>query len=540
MVQAKNGLRNMRLELDGITIGVRADATARIPEGILLHGSSVALDLPFEPARFYRHGWQSWSLTTWQGPGERIPCPRPALLLPMQTDPRHARDDRPNGSWVGAVEQPDGRILLLGALGLETHVALEGNRLIGWSEARPGEWLATVGAEPEAFRRYASMIRSALGCGRAGDPPRVWCSWYSLYAAIDEQILHRVIDQVTGMPFEVFQVDDGWQSGIGDWEANRKFPSGMKALAARIRDAGFVPGLWLAPLLAAPSSRLHREHPEWLLRDGRGKLVSAGFNWGEPLRTLDCARPEVLAWLAALMRKVRAWGFGYAKLDFLYAGALPGVRGNGMPREAAYRTALRVMREALGDAYLLACGAPVIPSVGLCDALRVGPDVAAAWDVPRDSVLLANHATPGARNAVRTTVHRLWLDPLVHVDPDVVYFRTHRCTLDSAEKGVVRDLASVCGFRATSDIPGQLAPDERANLLAFLAARPRVERTGRYTFMLGGTPVDFSPAVPLPAPMRIAGALVGWLAGRRSVLQLFDRLQRRAFARVVKEDFARS
>jgi alpha-galactosidase len=332
----------------------------------------------------------------------------------------------------------------------------------------------------------------------------------------------------------------------------------MEALAARIRDAGFVPGLWLAPLLAVPSSRLHREHPEWLLRDGKGKPVPAGFNWGEPLHALDDARPEVLAWLASLMRKVRAWGFSYAKLDFLYAGALPGVRGNGMPREAAYRNALRVMREALGDAYLLACGAPIVPSVGLCDALRVGPDVglptsrsrptsghpwpraAAEWDVPRDSRLLANHATPGARNAVRTTVHRLWLDPLFHVDPDVVYFRTHRCGMHSAEKGLLRDLASVCGFRATSDIPGWLEPQERADLLAFLASRPRVRRTGRYTFAVDGRPVDFSEAVPLPAPMRLAGALVGWLAGRRWVLRLFDRLQRRSLARMVQEDFSGS
>jgi alpha-galactosidase len=314
----------------------------------------------------------------------------------------------------------------------------------------------------------------------------------------------------------------------------------MAALAARIRNAGFVPGLWLAPLLVVPSSRLHREHPDWLLQDGKGKPVSAGFNWGETVHSLDCSRPEVLAWLGALMQKVRAWGFGYAKLDFLYAGALPGVRGNGTPREAAYRSALRAMREALGDVYLLACGAPIVPSVGLCDGLRVGPDVAAAWDVPRDSRLLANHATPGTRNAVRTAAHRLWLAPLFHVDPDVVYFRTHRCAMDHAEKRLFRDLALVCGFKATSDIPGWLEPAERSNLLEFLVSRPRVERTGRYTFTLDGRPVDFSPAVPLPARMRIVGALVGWLAGQMPVLRLFDRLQRRSLARMVREDFAGS
>jgi alpha-galactosidase len=536
-VQAQQLAAYISLELDDIKIEVRADEIARIPEGILLHGSSVAVGLPFEPARYYRHGWQSWSLTTWQGSDECIPCSKPALFLPMQTDPQYARDNHPNGSWVGAVEQPDGRILLLGALELGTHVALEGSRLSGWSEVGPARWLLTIGSEPDAFRRYAARLSSAFGCGRAGDPPRVWCSWYSLFTAIDERILHRVIDQVSGMPFEVFQVDDGWQAGIGDWEANDKFPSGMEALAGRIRGAGFVPGLWLAPLLGVPSSRLHREHPEWLLRDGKGRPVSAGFGWGEPVHALDVTRPGMLEWLAALMRKVRAWGFGYAKLDFLYAGALPGVRGNGTPREAAYRDALRVMREALGDAYLLVCGAPVIPSIGLCDALRVGPDVSAALNVNRGSRVMANHAAPGIRNAIRTTVHRLWLAPLVHVDPDVVDFRAHQRAMSPVEKDLLRDLASVCGFKATSDIPGQLGPDERMELLAFLASRPRVKRAGRYTFELDGRLVDFSPAVPLPAPMRIAGALVGWLAGRRSVLRLSDRFQRRSLARMVRADF---
>jgi alpha-galactosidase len=458
----------------------------------------------------------------------------------MQADPRYARDDRPNGSWVGAVELPDGRILLLGALGLETHVALEGRCLGGRSEAGPARWLVTIGSETDAFGRYASMLEAKFGAGRAVDPPRVWCSWYSLYTAIDERILKRVIGQVSGMPFEVFQVDDGWQAGIGDWEANGKFPSGMGVLATRIRVAGFVPGLWLAPLLAVPSSRLHREHPDWLLRDGKGRLVSAGFNWGEPLHALDCTRPGVLGWLATLMRKVRSWDFGYAKLDFLYAGALPGSRCDGVSGEASYRVALHVMREALGDAYLLACGAPIVPSAGLCDGMRVGPDVAASWDVPRDSRLLANYTMPGSRNAVRTTVHRLWLDRLFHVDPDVVYFRAYRCGMTSAEKRLLRDLATVCRFRATSDIPEWLGPDRRTDLLGFLSSTPRVERTGRYAFTLDGRPVDFSPAVPLPATSRFIGALVGWLAGRRWILRLFERLQRRSLARMVKEEFGRS
>ena len=57
----------MSLELDGIAIEAQADGAAAVPDGMLLRGAEVAIELPFAPVRFYRHGWQSWSLTTWQG-----------------------------------------------------------------------------------------------------------------------------------------------------------------------------------------------------------------------------------------------------------------------------------------------------------------------------------------------------------------------------------------------------------------------------------------------------------------------------------------
>ena len=50
---------------------------------------------------------------------------RPSSLDPGQTDPVYARETRPHGSWYGAVEMPDGQVLLLGALGLESHVWIQ-------------------------------------------------------------------------------------------------------------------------------------------------------------------------------------------------------------------------------------------------------------------------------------------------------------------------------------------------------------------------------------------------------------------------------
>jgi alpha-galactosidase len=84
----------------------------------------------------------------------------------------------------------------------------------------------------------------------------------------------------------------------------------------------------------------------------KGKPVHAGITWsGNPLG-LDVSRPEVLEWLDGLIRKVRSWGYGYLKLDFLYIGALIGKRHNNIQREVAYRNAMQVIREAAGEAYI--------------------------------------------------------------------------------------------------------------------------------------------------------------------------------------------
>jgi hypothetical protein len=88
---------------------------------------------------------------------------------------------------------------------------------------------------------------------------------------------------------------------------------------------------------------------------------------------------------------------------------------------------MQVMREAAGEAYILACGAPILPSIGLCDGIRVGPDVSPFWINKAMTVWLNNPNDTSTQNAIRTSIHRLWLSPLVNIDPDVMYFREIQC-----------------------------------------------------------------------------------------------------------------
>ncbi|HEY8426195.1 MAG TPA: glycoside hydrolase family 36 protein [Limnochordales bacterium] len=474
------------------------------PEGLILPRGPVTLLHPFGTTRFFRHGWHSWSPTGWVDLG-KIPVPvQPEYRRPMADDPLYATSPRHTGSGLGALRAPDGRVLLLGALDLGARVEADADTLRGFYEppaatsrpsARSGGWFLGFGEERTVFSAYAGLLARELGKRKPSRAPRVWCSWYSFYRAISQEALLEVLSQVRELPFDVFQVDDGWQRGLGDWEANDRFPSGMEALAERISAAGLQPGLWLCPFIVGPKTRLFQDHPEWLLRDSTGQPVKAGHNWGDFYYCLDTTLPDVQEWLVGLVRRVTGWGYRYLKLDFLYAAAMPGKRYRPVHREEAYREALQIVRDAAGDAYILACGAPIFSSLGLADGLRVGPDVAPFWDNDDRSELLHDRSGPGARNAIYSTLHRLWLRELVHTDPDVVYFRTRYNLLTTTEKEYLKALALITGFKATSDPPAWLDPEERTALETFLTAEPTVTQSGPYRFRIDGQDVDFSAVV---------------------------------------------
>jgi alpha-galactosidase len=76
-----------------------------------------------------------------------------------------------------------------------------------------------------------------------------------------------------------------------------------------------------------------------------------------------------------------------------------------------------------------------------------------------------------------------------------VYFRSRLNLLTERQQGLLRDLADICGFRAVSDPPGWLRPEELQAMTRYLRARPEVRRTGRYRFLVDGREVDFTPVV---------------------------------------------
>jgi alpha-galactosidase len=467
----------------------------------LLRGNRIEIRPEFAPQAFYRHGWHSWSLTSWLPIDQPYVRPQPLVHSPQIDDPQLL--DVPEWRSVGvlALAAPDGNVLLVGGLDLEARLWLRDGVIHAECPQANAAWFVAWGAEESVFQAYAGQLQPRFGTRRSPQgAPRVWCSWYSFYTDITEENLLANLEGMADYPFEVFQIDDGWQRNVGDWQPNEKFPHGMAALAERIRAAGKQPGLWLAPLITRADAELAREHPEWLLRDETGQPVWAGHNWDTPLYALGTTHPAAMAWLEELIATARAWGYDYLKLDFLYAGALAGKRHQPIGREAALRQALERIRAAAGeDAYLLLCGVPIYPALGIANGLRIGADTAPYLDNRLVTAGMYNYITPSQQNAARTTLHRLWLAPFTDLDPDVAFFRSRFNLMKPEERIFGQALGHICGFKATSDPLFWLDADEQAALRRFWEEDLPVERLGRYRYRVGTQEVDFSPLIPLPA-----------------------------------------
>lgn len=485
--------RTLRIDASG-ALGDAA-ATA-IEGGWTLPAGPVRVEHDLEVVAVYRHGWTSWSPTGWVpigdaplrivGDGER---------RVTADDARNDTPDRHEGNGLVAVELADGRVLLLGALGLGVpRVGADASALWARTERDGDGWFVALGDEAAVFAAYAARLAARFGTAPArGEVETVWCSWYSFFEDIDADRIRDSVDALGDLPVDVVQIDDGWEDLVGDWTPNAGFPDGLAPLAERIVARGSRPGLWLAPFICLPGSRIAAEHPDWLVQDRAGGPLVAGHNWDSHYWALDTTNPAVQDHLRRVFTDVTAWGFRYLKLDFLSAAALDGVREQDLDREQVFRDAVRLVREVVGpEVFLLGCGAPVLASIGVFDALRAGPDTAAIWS--------SEHTVPdpsheGGLNGMIGPVERLWLSDLLTIDPDVASFRDTDPALSVEQRALVADLGQVCRFRTTSDPVQCLGDGERDALAAFLSARPDVRRTGRYRYEVDGRVVDFAPVV---------------------------------------------
>ncbi|ELZ47431.1 Alpha-galactosidase-like protein [Halorubrum californiense DSM 19288] len=439
-------------------------------EPVRVSDVTFAFDTAFgADARVYRHGYQSWTPTGTLPVGEQFPTEDPDNA-PMMNDLAASTDDRVSSYLTGLVEgdrgvtagflehdrfctrfevddDDDGVATLRAVCPLEGTLLTPGERV-----ELPPLWLDADRGLREGLAALADRVGERMDARVPETAPTGWCSWYHYFTDVTEADVRENLAELRewGIPVDVVQIDDGYMEAFGDWRSIADGFEDMSAVADDIETAGYRPGLWLAPFYVESGADLYDDHPEWFVteptdgtREGPGTPVDGGFRAGSALYGLDTTHPEVLDWLRETVSTVvDDWGFTYLKLDFLFAAALPGERHDAeATRIEAYRRGVEAIAEAAGDeAFLLGCGAPMAPSVGLFDAMRVGPDTDPTWETPGES-----GSQPALKNAVRNTLtrnvlhRRWWLN-----DPDCQLVRG-TSDLSGAEREAFAALVAATG-----------------------------------------------------------------------------------------------
>jgi alpha-galactosidase len=258
---------------------------------------------------------------------------------------------------------------------------------------------------------------------RVGDwVPTGWCSWYHYFTEVTADDIRENAADIGewGVPVDFVQIDDGYQVAFGDWLDLDSGFDDMDGLIDDINAEGMTGGIWLAPFFVQEDAAIVEDHPDWFITDGDGEKVLAGVRHGD-MYGLDTTHPEVQDYLTETFETVaHEWGFGYIKMDFLYAAALPGERYADVTRAEAYRQGMATIREAVGDdTFLLACGALQPQSVGYADSMRIGADTAEHWDRGEEPM-----SEPAHENAVRNVLNREYLHRRWWInDPDCQLIR---------------------------------------------------------------------------------------------------------------------
>lgn len=166
-------------------------------------------------------------------------------------------------------------------------------------------------------------------------------------------------------------IDDGWQRAWGDWRENEKFACGLESVARSIREAGFLPGIWMAPFSLNPGSELLAKRPDWFLRDDGGEpILSLGLNY------LDPTHPDAAEFMLDAYRYQYRAGFRLFKMDYV-AGLLECRRfhdGKSTPYGAIRDFVRRVKAETGPDAVILGCSLPPECGADVAPAMRIGVD----------------------------------------------------------------------------------------------------------------------------------------------------------------------
>ncbi len=406
--------------------------------------------------RLVHDGYQSWTYTG----VESIPA--------TMTD---ANGTAPNGGddenlvevagvswWWTAVTDANGNGLVAGADGgtvLKTYIAADGAgpvrvRIVagvtgdaivlapGASIALDGLYLALgdVGTNLDAYAKYVAALHPPAAPRSA--PLGGWGSWNLYFDTITAASLASEATWASAtlapLTLDTLLLDDGYETYWGSWAAAPAFGASLASVASSEASLRLRPAIWLAPFYVNTTDPIVAANPDWFVHNADGSLRTYN-NYGPTNAALDVTSAGARAFVTGAFQQLVAWGISTFKIDFLFGGALEGVRQGTVTSLQSFQMWMKTIREAVPTAHLIGCGAPMLPSVGWVDSMRVGADISYSVNPEPNYSFFSFEARHVAMRAVT--------DAWWGLDPDVVLLRG--TSLTDAEAWTVAVYSAMAG-----------------------------------------------------------------------------------------------
>jgi len=335
----------------------------------------------------------------------------------------------------------------------------------------PFDLIFLEGTEKEVFDTFFSQL---IIHKSKPTPLTGYTTWYRHLEDISEKKLSADLKSISESPidFNVFCIEEGYQSKIGDWlVVNKvKFPNGIAEMAKKISKAELIPGIWMTPFICERKSEIFRKHSDWLLHDGKGAPVLVTNNWHKAY-ALDFYVPACRQYIKNVIQKYALeYGFGFFKFDFLFAAAMI-PRPDKTRAEIMYE-AIEFLRECAGDVIITACGVPLAPAFGKVDFCQIGPDLTPNY---RPSRILKkdNRESASTQALILNNIYRRELGRRAFgINPNIITFNNPAFLLKDEEKKNLATIAALSGgLLFTSDDVSKYTNDDEKTWERLIALR---------------------------------------------------------------------
>jgi alpha-galactosidase len=148
--------------------------------------------------------------------------------------------------------------------------------------------------------------------------PIIFNEWCTSWGQPSEENMLKLAHALQGSKVKYLVMDDGWfndkagcQQGIGDWNvAHSIYPSGFGNMCLRLRELGFIPGIWYEFESVTAGSDIYHQTEHLLSCDGH--VLQKGAR-----RFLDFRDPWVHDYLhEKVIKNIKDHHIGYLKIDY--------------------------------------------------------------------------------------------------------------------------------------------------------------------------------------------------------------------------------